>query len=307
MSGSRTKASRKKAGAKVAKDRKPQGDKKPAPDPRRVKATLAHVNQALTISLQNVGRLDERLQKNVNDLWHNQSELKNGMDAAEFNLRAHQKVLNGLAIEVERLSNLVSGLLNQEPHELEYLQMANVSLPEDEDGKSQVVRRIDWPYYHKQVEHDLEVLAEYERQQAAERALRDAQIEKAVGLLRQHGKADTLKELAARVAKGEQLLDGFELVGDEVKKVCDLLNLGPLEAKEEAPQGEAPQSEGDGFPEGAVVFGGDEDGVPESDEGNGEPEGGDRGEAHGSSGDVPEGALPEEVLGVRGGEQPQQG
>lgn len=257
--------------------------------------------------MQNVGQLQQRLDKNVQDLWGNQSELKNGMDAAEFNLRAHQKVLNGLAIEVERLSNLVSKQMQPdvEPEEMKHLQMANVKVPTDEEGGTETVRRIDWPYYHKQVEHDLEILAEYERQRELERQARAAEVGAMVEQLRKDNDADALKDMAARIAKGEQLLEGFELTAEDAKLVCDQLNLGPIEAKKEAPEEEPP--EGDEFPEGAVVFGGDDDGVQESDPGDGEPEEDDRCEAHGASGDVPEGEVPEEVLGVRGGEQHQQG
>lgn len=297
-----TKAQRK---PKAKSREKFQGDRKPQPDPRRVKATLAHVNQALQISLKQVHELGEQTKKSLKDLWNNESELKNGMDAAEFNLRAHQKVLNGMAIEIERISNLLHGVMGaEEPKQLEHLEMANVSLPGEDGAADRVVRRIDWPYYHKEIEKDLEILAEYERQKQAEQKARTDALRVAVDSIRTDADADDLKDMAARISTGEQLIDGFELTEAERSAVCDRLNFGPIEAKEEAHQNGEPQHDNE-FPEGAVVFGG-EDGVQTSDPGDTGSED-DRGEGDGSSSSSSEGSVSEEVHGIRGGEQRQAG
>lgn len=251
MSNKRTKAARKKqAGAKKQQEpKKPQGDQKPKVDPHRTNAKLIHVNNALNISLQNIQSLREETSSNVKQIWDNQEELKNGMGAAEYNLRAHQKVLNAIAIELDHLAgtyNDLVQLLNDTVLKEEVqkcgiggeLIMANIQLPPEKEGEEpKTVRRIDWPYYHKQVDKDLEILAELEAKAAEERRVRTAAIIKAVDKLRDQCTEESLKDLADRIEKGEQILkdeNGVEFELEEATRaaVASRLRAGPLEKRE---------------------------------------------------------------------------
>lgn len=129
---------------------------------------MVHVNNAVNFMLQQYGNLEKRVQESVTQVWGNQSELKGGMDSAEFNLRTHQKVLNALAIEFERLVTHLNDEVFKTEHEMVVLELADVTLPPVGDEVAHVVRRLDWPYYHEQVERDLRILAEREAWEAAE-------------------------------------------------------------------------------------------------------------------------------------------
>lgn len=100
------------------------------------------------------------------------------MDAAEFNLRAHQKVLNAFAIEFEALIDKLNEEVFKEEYRLRVLEMADITL--GSDGGSQVVRRLDWSYYHREVEADLEALAKSEEERVKAEA---AELEKNVSEL----------------------------------------------------------------------------------------------------------------------------
>lgn len=101
------------------------------------------------------------------------------MEAAEFNLRAHQKVLNSLAIEFERLVTHLNDEVFKTEHELVVLDLADVTLPADVGEVPLVVRRLNWPYYHEQVEKDLHVLKEAEAWEASEEEQRQLDSAKA--------------------------------------------------------------------------------------------------------------------------------
>jgi len=159
----------------------------------------------------------------------NHEELLQGLNASEFNLRAHQKVLNAIAIDMEQTRKFLAALIPDGPTKDELLkpvlQMADVPVaPQQGDELQQTVRRIDWPGYHSEVEADLKRIAEIEKQRA------EAQKKAA------EEEAQRLREESEK-AKAEA----------EVK------------AKEEAQQEAAPppQDEDPGVPEGATVFGGD--------------------------------------------------
>ena len=167
MSNKKNDAERKlKKKAKKARERRQA--KPPQPDPNRTNAKLAHVNNAANFVLQQHGNLEKRVTDNVKQLWDNQSEISKGMDAAEFNLRAHQKVLNSLAIEFERLVAHLNDEVFKTEHEMTVLSLADVTLPAIDGEVARVVRRLDWPYYHEQVEKDLHALREAELKVAEE-------------------------------------------------------------------------------------------------------------------------------------------
>ena len=134
--------------------------KPPSPDPNRTNAKLVHVNNGVNFVLQKYGELETRVQENVEQLWSNEDALKAGMDAAEFNLRAHQKVLNAFALEFERLVQHLNDEVFKTEHHLHIVELADVTLPAEAGDEALVVRRLNWPYYHEQVESELKAIAE---------------------------------------------------------------------------------------------------------------------------------------------------
>jgi len=251
MSNKRTKAARKKqAGAKKQEPKKPQGDQKPKVDPARTNAKLQHVNNALGFAMNKIQELRQETATNVKQVWDNQEELKNGMGAAEYNLRAHQKALNSIAIELDHIASVFNELvdkLNDSVLKEEApkcgiggrLIMANVQIPPEKEGEApKVVRRIDWPYYHKEVDKDLKILAELEAKAAEERQQKTAAIVKAVDGLRKTCSEPALKDLADRIEKGEQILKDdnlqeFELDEATRAAVASRLRAGCIEEEEE--------------------------------------------------------------------------
>lgn len=218
--------------------------------------------------LQQHSHLEKRFKDNIQQVWGNQEELKGGMDAAEFNLRAHQKVLNAMAIELEKLVTRLNEEVFKDEHKITVLEMTDVTLPE-EDGKAQVVRRLDWPYYHKQVEYDLKVLAELERQRAEEQKARQEAIFKAVDKLRETCSEESLEDLSKRIGEGENILKDdnlqeFELSEQERAAVAARLKEPMPEEPETVPEespvveeeAEMPPPQDEDIPEGASVFGG---------------------------------------------------
>lgn len=114
--------------------------------------------------------LEKRVQESMQQVWGNQEELKGGMDAAEFNLRAHQKVLNAFAIEFENLLMHLNDEVFRQEHKLSVLELADVTLPPEADEAPVVVRRLNWPYYHDEVESDLKLLSEVKDKDEEEEA-----------------------------------------------------------------------------------------------------------------------------------------
>lgn len=176
----------------------------------------------------------ENVIKDLAIIHQNHKELLEGLNASEFNLRAHQKVLNAMSLEHEQIVVLletVGGDLNRltDPEDSKYktvslstLQMATVPLPQ-EDGSTKEVRRINWPYYHQQVEKDLKLLAEHEEQVK---------------------KQEEEEKRLARKAAAEA-----EAAEKEAKEEAPAAE----EAQQEPPQDEPQEGE---FPEGAQIFGG---------------------------------------------------
>jgi hypothetical protein len=202
-------------------------------------AQLTRVYQALAGQFQ---ALDKTVKASVTDLYHNQSELQQGMSAAEFNLRAHQKAINAMALELEQIRLLLQAVLpdTQQAAVTPVLEMTDVTLPpEEEGGDPQVVRRVNWPYYHEQVEKDLRILAELEAQRLAE--------EKAAR------EAEEARRAEEEAAQKEADIQAEAVIGDEDGDEELPEELAEDGAKEEA---QGPPPEDDGLPEGATVFGG---------------------------------------------------
>lgn len=78
--------------------------------------------------------------ENLREVYENQKSLKAGLDSAEFNLRAHQKVLNALVQEIE-------SLVDDSADGKKLLHVEGTLI----EGKVHV----DWAKYHQYVENDL--------------------------------------------------------------------------------------------------------------------------------------------------------
>jgi hypothetical protein len=248
MSNKRNKAQRKKQGVNLKDQRKAKGGQKPQVDPRRQRANVAQLNQVLNIALQQVQQLEKKTQDSVKQLWDNQSSVKTGMDSAEFNLRAQQKVINAMAIEIEHMAGMFNELITSLHSNLQAedvqkigfgaeLHMTSITVPPEEGREEKELRRVDWPFYHAQVEKDLEVLAEYEREVQEAQQAKARAVTKAVDKLRETCTKESLEDLAKRIEDGEQILkdydDGreFELDEEYAKAVATRLRLGPIDVE----------------------------------------------------------------------------
>ena len=237
-------------------------------NPSKLNAKQAHVNNAVNFMLQQYGSLEKRVQENVTQVWDNQRELKGGMDAAEFNLRAHQKVLNAFSLEFEELVSRLNEEFFKEEYKLSVIEMADVTLTPDADGEEQVVRRLNWPYYHKEVEADFEAKKAEEKRKALEfeKQLKDL-TEASADLVKAAEEAgndpeevkkeyESLMKLSQDVStalgnkmRGEEYDQG---VLDEASAMIDKMARLGDEDFDVVP----PEEADDDVPEGASVFGG---------------------------------------------------
>jgi len=235
---------------------------------------MVHVNNAVNFMLQQHANLEGKVKDNVQQVWQNQEELKGGMDAAEFNLRAHQKVLNAFAIELEELVARLNEEVFKEEHKLSVLEYADVTLPSDATCAGQVVRRLDWPYYHKEVEQDLRQIAAIEESKAEEqrraltleKSLKDL-AEASADLVKAAEESgndpeevkkeyDSLMQMSQEVsdALGKKLRgEVYQAVLDSAQEMIDKVARLGDEEFDIIPDKDAVQ---DGVPAGASVFGG---------------------------------------------------
>lgn len=242
MSNRRTSSSRKQASKeRLAKRRAPKGAQKPEVDLEKKRATVAQISRVYSTLEGRIAGFEKKATSAVQQLFANEQELKSGMSSAEFNLRAHQKVINAICLELDRFRMMFQAILPPEQKDIlkeSIVQMSDVTLPsEEEGGDPVVVRRPNWPYYHGQVEKDLKILAALEAQAQAE------------------AKVVAEKAEAERLAAQSEKIEA-DLEAEAVMDSGEMVEL-PAEieegAKEEA-QNEPPQ---DGeFPEDAAIFGG---------------------------------------------------
>lgn len=229
------------AKTKLAKRREPRGNQKPEVDLEKKRATLAQVSRVYSTLEGRISAFEKKATASVQQLFANDQELKGGMSSAEFNLRAHQKVLNAICLELERFRMMFQAILPPEQKDIlstPVVQMSDVTLPpEEEGGEPVVVRRPNWPYYHEQVEKDLKILADMEAQAAAE-----AQAERE---RREQEEAAERAKQAEQEQEAEAVMDS----GEMVELPAEIEEGAKEEAQDEPPQ--------DGeFPEDAAIFGG---------------------------------------------------
>lgn len=158
--------------------------------------------------------LEQRVADSFKTVHDNVQSLKRGLDSAEFNLRAHQKVLNAMAVELE-----------QQFGDMAELKLADVKIPtEADDGEKDelIIRRINWAFYHKEVEDELRRLLELEKAEqeriAEEKAKLEAETKKAA---LEEEKAKLEEQLADLKKEAEEAGNNPEEVETEAKKVLE--------------------------------------------------------------------------------------
>jgi septal ring factor EnvC (AmiA/AmiB activator) len=238
---------------------------------------MAAVQQYAGLALRKVAELEKKVSTDLKQLWDNEAELKRGLDAAEFNLRAHQKVLNALAVDQNviwsTLKEAVDGFVEQRS-----LSLADVKQDDE------LVKRIAWPYYHKLVEEDLKEIsaAQEKRKQMTETATKINAMRKELKTLvaaaeeagndpaEVEAEATKLLEQTQRVAEecGKMLRgEAFDesviaeaqnvIDQDEARRRADSGNGASKEEGKEKSDEEAPVAQEESqHPEGAQIFGG---------------------------------------------------
>jgi len=131
-----------------------------------------------------LAKLSQDVQLAIAQLFQNDQNVKAGLDAAEFNLRAHQKVINAVAVDV---LDYVIGKdpVNQLPTRISTV---SVEMPMTETAPAHTSVSVDWPKYHKFVEDEMKAMAEEERK--ADLAKRTEQVKD----LEDSGKLQKFKE-----------------------------------------------------------------------------------------------------------------
>ena len=94
---------------------------------------------------EQVTKLENTFRLSMKQTYDNHMAIKEGLDASEFNLRAHQKALNATMLELQALGAKFSTL----------------QVKEDKAG-------IDWSTIHESVEADLKAMAEAEAKSVKE-------------------------------------------------------------------------------------------------------------------------------------------
>lgn len=288
MSNKRTEAGRKAKRKKVAKVAKaqekaskaakgPAKRKQPGPDLAKQKASLQHLENLRRHLVANAAKLKQEVTQNLTQTHQNHVELQQGLDASEYNLRAHQKVLNSMAIEIEKIVAMLNDLGAYVPDwdGKERLEFSDLKMKDVALDKGTTVRRVDWPFYHQQVDKDLAILAQYEEERRKEQEEQERQarvaaakeaeekkqaIVRACDRLRNTCSELSLRDLANRIESGEQILKDENLKEFDLDAASRKLAVSRLREKtqEEAPQEAEPPPEKIGeFPDLATTFGGD--------------------------------------------------
>jgi len=134
-------------------------------DPHKQKATLAQFATLAQEAQQAHQQLAQKANRAIAELWKNQQEILQGLSAAEFNLRTHQKVMNAISLELDSLSKRmpmpVGMAIDAAPSFL-------VKKEFTVDGQASL--KVDWTFYHRQVEEELKAMREAEKAAAKEAA-----------------------------------------------------------------------------------------------------------------------------------------
>lgn len=199
------------------------------------------------------------MSESLREVFDNQTSLKAGLDSAEFNLRAHQKVLNATARELESMV--------EEPDATTGKKLIFV-----ESTMVESDLRVDWAAYHQHVENDLVEIRKLEDARAKSEhtfMIRDInehissftaqkvqEIATSVALESQeHASASLRNFIAAVEGEIEKCQSGSEDFDDKkLRKYHGLILRDAVKnVEEEIPVATAHGAE---YPEGATVFGG---------------------------------------------------
>ena len=140
----------------------------PSPDHERQKASVAQLNGLAEQFQGAMDNLTERATASITQLHQNDMELEAGISSSEFNLRAHQKAINDLALDMDIILKIVAAINkkidpeSEWPGVLSHVALADVPIPQ-EDGSKKTYRRVNWAQYHARVENDLKILKEAEK------------------------------------------------------------------------------------------------------------------------------------------------
>ena len=108
-----------------------------------------------------LAKLSQEVQLTVAQLYQNDQNIKAGLDAAEFNLRTHQKVINAIGLDLVDFTAILSPMTNgKKPLAVELL---DTEIPQTESTPAGTTTSINWPKYHGYVEAEMKALAEEER------------------------------------------------------------------------------------------------------------------------------------------------
>jgi hypothetical protein len=106
-----------------------------------------------------LAKLSKDVQLAVSQLYQNDRSVKEGLDSAEFNLRAHQKVINAIAQDV------LDYVIYKDPVFQLPTRISTVSVekPMTDTTPAHTQVSVDWMKYHEYVEAEMRAMAEEAR------------------------------------------------------------------------------------------------------------------------------------------------
>lgn len=252
---------------------------------RVTKAELQSVERSLQ---QEIKQFEERVIKNIEQLWSNQNSLKGGLDMAEFHLRAYRRLIADIANQINNEGQVVMEQIDAK----------------GQDGEDITKRVVNMKHYFTLAKAEIERLEEIEkaaRAAAMERAMVDGAVKKTSAKT-----LEEMEEILAKLEGGEEVLHISETEFVKLTAETRLLAIEMLQdairVKKVPPAPEAPTAPDDGIPEGAAVFGGEHAPSDQRNEGQQEtrPEEPDRGGEHRPPSELPESPVPNVQAGDGG-------
>lgn len=240
--------------------------------------------------LSQMEALEKKLATTTQQLWENQRELKEGLDVAEFHLRAYRR--------------LIADLCNKTFGDGDVQTIMVPTGAKDDKGEPVTTRVVNMRHYFESARDEIKMVQEKDRLQALHN-----DIAKAVKKLYETCTAESLEDIATRVEQGEKILKDDQLkeleLDDQMRAVAVTMLRKAVGLKNAPPTSLTQVEPNDGIPEGAAVFGGDHAASSAGNEGQEEP---DPGGEDGAPSDVPQGEVPTVQArdGVGGPEQGQQ-
>jgi len=250
----------------------------PTKDPKKQRATIEQMSRLHAHLQQLINNLQKSVSNSFTQQFQNIQSLAGGLDSAEFNLRSQQKVINGLALDQLRMFQVLDSMASDfnklaievrgEDTEL-YKDVLPVHVQytdiKDEEGNI-VDRRVDWPFYHEEVQKDKEEIQRLmkEQEEQAKAELEKAKAEADEKQIQEE--VEKVKEAAIEAGNDpEEVAEEAEKLLRETKAVADetgkMMRGEPFdeeviaEAQKKIAEDEA-QNEASEFPKGASIFGG---------------------------------------------------